>query len=45
VAAELYVHPQTVSYRVNRLRDLFGADLDEPAARFELLLVLAYRST
>ena len=44
VAAELFVHPQTVSYRLNRLRDLLGDDLDDPAARFELALVLAYRS-
>jgi hypothetical protein len=44
VAAELYVHPQTVSYRLNRLRDLLGDDLDDPGARFELLLVLAYRT-
>ncbi|WP_229074728.1 helix-turn-helix domain-containing protein [Actinoplanes sp. DH11] len=43
VAAELFVHPQTVSYRLNRLRDLLGDDLDDPAARFELLLVLAHR--
>lgn len=44
VSAELFVHPQTVSYRLKRLRELFGDDLDDPAARFELLLVLAYRS-
>lgn len=44
VAAELFVHPQTVSYRLNRLRDLLGDDLEDPAARFELLLVLAYRA-
>ncbi|GIF12918.1 PucR family transcriptional regulator [Actinoplanes teichomyceticus] len=44
VAAELYVHPQTVSYRVNRLRDLLGPALDDPTARFELQLVLAYRA-
>lgn len=44
VATELFVHPQTVSYRLNRLRDLLGTDLDDPAARFELLLVLAYRA-
>lgn len=43
VAAELFVHPQTVSYRLNRLRDLLGPDLDDPAARFELLLVLSQR--
>ncbi|MEV6344825.1 helix-turn-helix domain-containing protein [Actinoplanes sp. NPDC051851] len=40
VAAELFVHPQTVSYRLHRLRDLLGDDLDDPAARFELQLVL-----
>ncbi|GIE95524.1 PucR family transcriptional regulator [Paractinoplanes rishiriensis] len=44
VADEIFVHPQTVSYRVNRLRDLLGEDLSDPAARFELLLVLAHRS-
>ncbi|TDC72967.1 PucR family transcriptional regulator, partial [Micromonospora sp. KC606] len=43
VSAELFVHPQTVSYRLKRLRDLYGADLDDPAVRFELLLVLARR--
>jgi hypothetical protein len=40
VAAELHVHPQTVRYRLARLRDRFGADLDDPAARFELALAL-----
>lgn len=44
VAAELFVHPQTVSYRVKRLRALLGDDLDDPDRRFELLLVLAARS-
>ncbi|KXK59525.1 hypothetical protein AWW66_23830 [Micromonospora rosaria] len=43
VAAELFVHPQTVSYRLKRLRELYGDDLDDPAARLELLLVLARR--
>jgi hypothetical protein len=43
VSAELFVHPQTVSYRLGRLRELLGDDLDDPAARFELLLVLADR--
>ncbi|SCL13861.1 PucR C-terminal helix-turn-helix domain-containing protein [Micromonospora nigra] len=43
VAAELFVHPQTVSYRLRRLRELYGADLDDAVARFELLLVLARR--
>jgi hypothetical protein len=44
VSAELFVHPQTVSYRMGRLRELLGADLDDPVGRFELLLVLAARS-
>ncbi|WFE28048.1 helix-turn-helix domain-containing protein [Solwaraspora sp. WMMD791] len=41
VAAELFVHPQTVSYRVKRLRELLGDDLDDPDRRFEWLLVMA----
>ena len=45
VSAELFVHPQTVSYRLKRLRELLGDDLDDPDARFELQLVLAARST
>jgi PucR C-terminal helix-turn-helix domain len=40
VAAELGVHPQTVRYRVRQLRDLFGARLEDPEARFELALAL-----
>ena len=43
-AAELEVHPQTVRYRLGRLRELFGAALDEPDARFELELVLRARA-
>ncbi|HEX2892699.1 MAG TPA: helix-turn-helix domain-containing protein [Marmoricola sp.] len=43
VAAELFIHPQTVSYRIRRLRALLGDDLSDPVARFELLLVLAGR--
>jgi hypothetical protein len=39
-AAELFVHPQTVRYRLGRLRDLFGTALDDPDARFELELAL-----
>jgi PucR-like helix-turn-helix protein len=40
VAAELDVHPQTVRYRLRQLRELFGARLDDPEARFELSLAL-----
>lgn len=38
VAADLAIHPQTVRYRVGLLRELFGADLDDPARRLELAL-------
>ena len=40
VAAELGVHPQTVRYRLRQLRELFGARLEDPEARFELSLAL-----
>jgi PucR C-terminal helix-turn-helix domain len=40
MAAELHVHPQTARYRIARLRELFGDDLDDPDARFELELAL-----
>jgi PucR-like helix-turn-helix protein len=40
VAAELGVHPQTVRYRLRQLRELFGAKLEDPDARFELALAL-----
>jgi DNA-binding PucR family transcriptional regulator len=42
-AAALGVHPQTVRYRVTRLRELFGSALDDPDARFELQLALRGR--
>jgi len=40
MAAELHVHPQTARYRVARLRELLGEDLDDPDARFELEIAL-----
>ncbi len=40
VAATLGVHPQTVRYRLAKLRDLFGDALEDPEARFELALAL-----
>jgi hypothetical protein len=43
VAKALHVHPQTVRYRLARLRELFGPRLDEPDARFELELALRAR--
>lgn len=44
IAAELSVHPQTVGYRVARLRELFGDALEDPDARFDLELVLRARA-
>jgi len=40
VAEELHVHPQTVRYRLGRLRELYGEKLEEPDFRFELELAL-----
>jgi hypothetical protein len=40
IAADLHIHPQTVRYRLARLREAFGDLLDDPAARFELALAL-----
>jgi hypothetical protein len=40
VAERLGVHPQTARYRVRRLRELFGAALDDPDQRFWLELAL-----
>jgi hypothetical protein len=37
---ELHVHPQTVRYRLGRLRGLFGPALADPDARFTLELAL-----
>ncbi len=44
VAAHLHVHPQTVRYRIAKLRDLLGERLDDPEARFELELALRISS-
>ncbi|MGD6979897.1 MULTISPECIES: helix-turn-helix domain-containing protein [Citricoccus] len=43
VAEELGIHPQTVGYRLSRLRELFGEQLDDPEVRFELEMVLRTR--
>jgi hypothetical protein len=40
VAQDLGIHPQTVRYRMGRLRELFGPALEDPDRRFELELVL-----
>lgn len=40
VAAELFVHPQTVRYRMTQLRELYGPRLEDPGTVLALLLAL-----
>jgi DNA-binding PucR family transcriptional regulator len=42
-AAELGLHRHTVLYRLDKLRELLGGDLDEPAARQRLHFALELR--
>jgi hypothetical protein len=44
MARALHLHPQTIRYRLSRLRELFGDALADPDARFELELALRARS-
>ncbi len=44
MARALHLHPQTIRYRLGRLRELFGDALGDPDARFELELALRSRS-
>ena len=44
MAAEMQVHPQTARYRIARLRELLGDQLDDPDARFELEIALRSRA-
>jgi hypothetical protein len=43
IAERLYLHPQTVRYRLRRLRERLGDDIDDPAARFEFAIALQFR--
>jgi hypothetical protein len=43
-ARALEVHPQTVRYRLNQLREALGGALDDPEGRFELELALRVRT-
>jgi hypothetical protein len=45
VAAELFVHPQTVRYRMQQLRELYGARLEDPRTVLELTVALGAGST
>ncbi|MBB3086207.1 PucR family transcriptional regulator [Geodermatophilus sabuli] len=40
IAADLFVHPQTVRYRMGQLRELFGQRLDDPRTMLELTIAL-----
>ncbi|MDP3893832.1 CdaR family transcriptional regulator [Nocardioides sp.] len=40
VAAALFVHPQTVRYRMGQLRELYGDRLDDPVTMLELTIAL-----
>jgi hypothetical protein len=40
VAQDLFVHAQTVRYRMGQLRELYGDRLDDPRTVFELVLAL-----
>lgn len=43
MAEALHLHPQTVRYRLARLRELLGSDLEDPEERFRLELALRRR--
>jgi hypothetical protein len=40
IAADLFVHPQTVRYRMGQLRELYGDRLDDPAEVLALTVAL-----
>lgn len=41
IAADLFVHPQTVRYRMQQLRDAYGDRLEDPATVLALTVALA----
>jgi DNA-binding PucR family transcriptional regulator len=41
IAAALFVHPQTVRYRMGQLRELYGDRLEDPATIRDLTIALA----
>jgi sugar diacid utilization regulator len=40
IAAQLFVHPQTVRYRMQQLRELYGQRLEDPRTVLELTIAL-----
>jgi hypothetical protein len=45
IAAELFVHPQTVRYRMGQLRDRYGKRLEDPHTVLELTIALGLSPT
>jgi DNA-binding PucR family transcriptional regulator len=45
VAADLFVHAQTVRYRMNQLRELYGERLNDPTTILELTVALGIPAT
>ncbi len=45
VAADLFVHAQTVRYRMTQLRELFGERLNDPQTVLELIVALSVPAT
>ena len=45
IAAHLFVHPQTVRYRMAQLREFFGDRLDDPEEVLRLTMALALQPT
>jgi hypothetical protein len=45
VAADLFVHAQTVRYRMTQLRELFGERLNDPQTVLELIVALSIPTT
>jgi hypothetical protein len=43
VAEDLFVHPQTVRYRMTQLRELYGKRLEDPRTVLELTIALGVR--
>lgn len=41
IAADLFVHPQTVRYRMGQLRQLYGDRLTDPRSVLDLTVALA----
>jgi DNA-binding PucR family transcriptional regulator len=43
IAAALFVHPQTVRYRMGQLRELYAERLEDPRSVLELTIALGVR--